>query len=77
MTVKEQVIEVLCAANEQIANNSEANLLKSGLIDSYEIVEIVMGLEDAFGIEIDPELVIPENFCTVNNIVNLIEGISK
>ena len=53
------------------------NLLEAGLIDSYEIVEIVMGLEDAFGIEIDPELVIPENFCTVNSIVNLIEGISK
>ena len=32
-----------------------------------------MELEDAFQIEIDPEDVIPENFRTLKDIVNLIE----
>lgn len=75
MTVKEKVIEVLCATNAQIEDNLETNLLEAGLIDSYEIVELVMSLEDAFDIMIDPELVVPENFQTVTAITDLIERI--
>lgn len=75
--MKEKIIEILCEVNNRIGQNLEADLLASGLLDSYEIVNLVVELEDAFDIEIDPELVIPENFQTVDSIVKLMEGIVK
>lgn len=73
--MREKVFEVLCRVNPKIANDREADLLETGLIDSFEIVNVVMELESALNIEIDPELVSPENFQTVDAIVKLIESI--
>lgn len=75
MDTKEKVLAILCEANPKISDHIDADLLKEGYIDSFEIVNIVMTLEDTFNIEIDPELIIPENFQTLNCIVQLIEKI--
>lgn len=73
--MKEKVLAILGEINEKIAENQEVDLLASGIIDSYEIVNIVVELEEAFDMEIDPELVVPENFQTVDAIVKMVEGI--
>lgn len=73
--MREKVLAVLCEINGEIAENQEVDLLASGIIDSYEIVNIVVELEEAFDMEIDPELVVPENFQTVDAIVKMVEGI--
>lgn len=75
MDVIERVLEILREINPKISDNVEEDLLKNGLIDSFEIVNVVMGLEDTFEIEIDPELIIPANFQTVANIVKLVEDL--
>lgn len=73
MTKKEQVLEVLKGVNPKIADNVDADLLETGLIDSFEIVNVVMELEGTFDIIIDPEFIVSENFATVENIVKLVE----
>lgn len=73
MDIREKVTEILCGVNPKIGEDVDADLLKSGFIDSFEIVNVVMELEDAFGIEIDPESIIPANFQTIADIVKLIE----
>lgn len=45
---------------------------KEGLIDSFEIMNIIMQLEKEFDMEIDPELILPENFCSLEAIEALI-----
>ncbi len=71
--MKEKVLEILCKVNPKIGNNVEADLLETGLVDSFEIVNVVMELEEALDIEIDPELIIPDNFQNVDAIVRLVE----
>ncbi|MGN0375528.1 MAG: phosphopantetheine-binding protein [Butyrivibrio sp.] len=73
--MREKVLNVLYQVNKEIEKNIDKDLLATGLIDSYEIVNLVVELEEAFDIEIDPELVVPENFQTVDKIVELINGI--
>lgn len=73
MDIREKVINLLEEINPQIVNDTEADLLKSGYIDSFEIVNLVMGLEDMFGVEIEPEEITPDNFKTIENIVGLVE----
>ena len=73
--MREKVLDVLCGVNAEIRKNEDKDLLAAGLIDSFEIVNLVVELEEAFDIEIDPELVVPENFQTVDKIVALIDRI--
>lgn len=75
--MRERVLKVLCETNPEIGKNQDKDLLASGIIDSFEIVNLVVELEESFDVEIDPELVVPENFQTVDAIVALMEGIVK
>ena len=69
--MKEKVLNVLKGINPAIKEG--VNLLDEGIIDSFEVANIVMELEEAFEVEIDAEEVIAENFTTVDAIVVLVE----
>lgn len=69
--MKEKVLEILKKVNPAIKEG--VNLVSEGIIDSYEVVNIVMELEEAFEIEIDAEDVIAQNFESVDTIVSLVE----
>lgn len=70
--MKEKVLEILKNVNPNIKEG--VNLIESGIIDSFEVVNIVMELEEAFDIEIDAENVTAENFQSVDTIVALLEN---
>lgn len=74
MDIREKVLETICEVNDEIADNQDKDLLINGIIDSFDIVEIMVELEDAFDIELEAESVTPDNFRTVDCIVSLIEN---
>ena len=73
--MKEKVLKVLQSVNEAIADGE--NLITGGIVDSFEVVNIVMELEEAFEIEIDTEDVVAENFETVDRITAMVEKYVK
>lgn len=73
--MREKVLEVLEEFNEEITEDLERNLLAENILDSFDIVTLVMHLEDAFDITIDVDEVTPENFSTVENIIAMISKI--
>lgn len=73
--MREKIISVLKEANKDIVADLDKDLLATGVLDSFELVNLVVELEDALDIEIDAELVIPENFQTGNAIIQLLESI--
>jgi len=72
MDTKEKVVNVLQAVNSDIKND-DTDLLASGLLDSFDIVNLVSQLEEAFTVEIEPADIVPENFRTVAAIATLME----
>ena len=72
MDTKEKVTAVLQKINSDIKND-DTDLLAAGLLDSFDIVNLVSQLEDTFGIEIDPRYIVPENFRTISAIAVLME----
>jgi len=47
-------------------------LLTSGIIDSLGIVKILAFIKENFGINIEDEEIVPDNFQTIESIVSLI-----
>lgn len=72
MDTKEKVTAVLQKINSDIKND-DTDLLAAGLLDSFDIVNLVSRLEETFGVEIDPTDIVPENFRTVSAIAVLME----
>lgn len=54
------------------AVSADESLLDSGLLDSASILELVSFLEERFGFVISDEELLPENFETINAIVELV-----
>lgn len=51
----------------------DTSLLDSGLIDSTGILELVSFLESEFGIQVQDEEIVPENFENVKSIAAFVE----
>lgn len=46
----------------------ETSFLETNIIDSTGILELIMFIEEGFGIHIEDDEVVPENLDTINNI---------
>lgn len=75
--MKETIKNILANINEDILIYQGDNLYEAGLLDSLQVIELVVELEEAFDVEIDPEEVRIENFCTVDAITNMMERIKR
>lgn len=73
--MREKILEVLKEQNEEIVDDLDRDLLTSGILDSFDIVNLVVMLEEALSINIDVEMVTPENFQTAGSIIRMLEGI--
>lgn len=71
--MKKEIQGILRELNDEIPDDMQVDLLEEGLIDSFDIVNIVSALEDHFGIEISAEAIVPQNFDSVENISRLID----
>lgn len=76
MTVETRVREFLegnVVHQSDAAISADESLLDSGILDSASILELVAFLESRFGIVIPDEELLPQNFETINAIVELVE----
>lgn len=49
------------------------DFIEEGLIDSFDLITLINMLEEEYGITIDGLDVVPENFCNVEAIVELVK----
>ncbi len=72
--MKERVSAVLVQVNKKAELHLDStSLVSSGILDSLDIMSLIMDLEREFEIEIDPEDVLSENFESVSAITALVE----
>lgn len=68
-----EVLEVLKNLKEDVDFESSTDFIEEGLLDSFDLVNLVTELEDAFDIEIRGVDIIPENFVSLESITELVE----
>ncbi len=72
MDDKKKLLEILTDICPDVDFETETSLIDDGLIESLDIVSIVNELISAFDIEINVDDLIPENFNSADDILNLI-----
>lgn len=78
MTTPEARVRAYILDNLMFSSNdadlaNDASLLERGIIDSTGVMEIILFLEESFGITVRTEDMLPENFDSVQNIVRFVQ----
>lgn len=68
----EKLLSILREVNPGIDFEKEKALIDGGILDSFDIVTLVAEIDDAFGVEIPAEALVPENFNSAKAIFALI-----
>ena len=71
-TVRTYIIEHFLFGEGQ-ALKGDTSFLEEGIIDSTGVLELVMFLEETYGIKIEDGELVPENFDTLDNITQYLE----
>ncbi len=75
--MREQVLKVLETVNKEILTYDGQDMIGDGVIDSFQIIDIVEALEEKIQIEIDAVHIIAENFANKDSILSLMERLVR
>ena len=70
--MKESIIEIIESITGEVVKE-DTDLIEEGILDSFDMVSLVLELQDAFDITIDVSQLLPENFESVNTIAEFID----
>ena len=70
--MKEKIIEILKEIRPEFDFSGDGNFIEQGMLDSFDIVSLVVALDSAFKISIDGMDIMPENFSSVDRIAGLL-----
>nr|WP_321321168.1 acyl carrier protein [uncultured Campylobacter sp.] len=73
----QEITEILQTVRGDIDFTNATNLVSDGIITSFDILQIVMELEEKFDIEIEPQYIEPKNFNSAKAIEKMIIELKK
>lgn len=72
---KEKIFEFFKAKGVSDNLDFETDLFKGGFIDSLFVFEVVVFLEETFGVHLDNKDITEENFRTITSMASMIDRI--
>lgn len=72
--IRQHIADNLMYSPNGFPLSDDASFLEKGVIDSQGIMELVMFIEEQFGIEVADEDVVPDNFDSVNQLAAYVEA---
>ena len=70
--MKEEIMEILTGVRSDVDIENSTKLIDDGILESLDIVAIVGEFNETFDVEISVEDLVPENFNSVDAMVELI-----
>lgn len=71
--MKEQIIKILTELRPEFDFSENIDFIEEGMLDSFDVVNLVTALDEKYGISIDGMDVLPENFSSVDKIAELLK----
>lgn len=73
----EKLIELLESVKDDVDFRECKALIDEGILDSFDIVEIINLINEEYSIEIPATEIVPENFNSVEAILNMIQRLEE
>ena len=71
--MKEKIVVILNGLRPESDFNEPVNFIEEGMLDSFDVINLVNELDSTFGISIDGVDVLPENFSSLESIIGLLK----
>lgn len=72
MDKKLKLIKIIEKTTNHKLNNKNIDLIKSGILDSFFIIKIVVEIEKEFKIKIPTKKITLKNFSNIKNLIKII-----
>ena len=73
--MKDTMYRILKELRPDVDFEKASSLIDDGILDSFDVINLVGELNEAFSIDISVEDILPSNFNSVDRIVKLIERV--
>ena len=70
--MKEEIKSILEEIRPEFDFDDSDNFIEDGMLDSFDIVSLVSMIEEKYSVSIDGLDIVPENFASVDAIIELI-----
>ena len=74
--MKTQLMRILEEIRPDVDFEKEKQLITDGILDSFDIVSLVGALNDEFDVEIEVGDLVPDNFNSIEGMMELIEKLT-
>lgn len=71
--VRQMILDSIAGGAQEAALRDDESLDRAGLVDSVRALELLLFVEEQFGITVENDEAVPANFDTVDNIVAFVE----
>lgn len=72
-TIKQYILENLLFSEDESVLHDNDSFLDGGIIDSTGVMEIILFIEDSFGIKVNDDEMLPVNLDSVDNLAAFIQ----
>ncbi len=75
--MREQLLAILKDIKPEVDFETATTLIDDNILDSFDIVTVVVELNDAFDIEVSVDDLVPENLNSVDAMIELINDLQN
>ena len=77
MKAREEILKMLSEIKPALHLDHTTDIIDGGYLDSLELMSLISMMMETFGIELDIDLITPENFNSVDAMVSMVEQIKR
>lgn len=71
-TLRTHIAENILFSSKGYPYADDASLLENGVIDSMNVIELVLFLEEQFGIKVADDEIVPDHFDSISCLANFV-----
>ncbi|MEG0797041.1 MAG: phosphopantetheine-binding protein [Anaerovoracaceae bacterium] len=71
--MKDKIVKILTELRPEFDFTEDVNFIEEGMLDSFDVINLVTTLDEQFGISIDGMDILPENFSSIERIEALLK----
>ncbi len=73
----EKLLKILKEIKPRVDFENETALIENGILNSFDMIQIINAISDEFVIDISAAEIVPENFNSIKAMWNMIQRLSE